>query len=360
MSNLGPVQDLRRLHNCVSGRVQEYDAPLAHIFSFLADFSLSSELEGFNHRDAESGSSHELLGSCRWGHHYVRRDTTAMKVGVNLLLWSAQMGPESIDLIHKAADMGFDGVEIFIDEPSAIDCQGIRNATEAGGLGITCCSIVGPDRHLISDDPATRRQALDYLRASCDVSAQVGSDTFCGPLYAGVGVLAGRPRTDEEWARAVEGLQAAATHAEACGVTLALEPLNRFETYFVNTAADCVRLCRDIGHPRVKVHLDTFHMGIEEKDLPTAIRTAGDLLWHVHCSENDRGTPGTGHTEWDGVFAALREIGYERWLVIESFVLGNEAIAKAAAIWRDIAPSGDELAREGLAFLRRHIAQSSM
>jgi D-psicose/D-tagatose/L-ribulose 3-epimerase len=275
-----------------------------------------------------------------------------MKVGVNLLLWSAQMGPESVDLVHKVGDMGFDGVEIFIDDPAAIDTSALREAAAAHGLGVTCCSIVGPDRHLISDDAAIRRQALDYLRASCDVCAEVGADTFCGPLYAGVGVLAGRPRTEVEWGRAVEGLREVAVCADECGVTLALEPLNRFETYFVNTAADCVRLCRDIDHPRARVHLDTFHMGIEEKDLAGAIRTAGGLLWHVHCSENDRGTPGTGHTEWSEVFAALREVGYDRWLVIESFVLGNEAIAKAAAIWRDIAPSGDALASEGLAFLR--------
>jgi len=279
-----------------------------------------------------------------------------MKIGVNLLLWSAQMGPDSIGLIHKAGEMGFDGVEIFIDEPAMIDCPAIREAAEGHGLGITCCSIVGPDRHLISDDVAIRRQALDYLQASCDVCAAVGSDTFCGPLYAGVGVLAGRPRTEVEWQRAVEGLREVAAYADGCGVTLALEPLNRFETYFVNTAADCAQLCRDINHPRAKVHLDTFHMGIEEKSLPGAIRTAGELLWHVHCSENDRGTPGTGHTEWDEVFAALRGVGYDRWLVIESFVLGNEAIAKAAAIWRDIAPSGDVLAEEGLAFLRGQLA----
>jgi D-psicose/D-tagatose/L-ribulose 3-epimerase len=271
---------------------------------------------------------------------------------VNLLLWSAQMGPESPDLIRKAGAMGFDGVEIFIDEPSRIDCAALCRAAEEHRLALTCCAIVGPDRHLISDDSAIRNQARDYIRAACDVSAEVGSDTFCGPLYAAVGVLAGRPRTDTEWQRAVEGLHEVAPYADECGVTLALEPLNRFETYFVNTAADCVRLVEDIGHPKVEVHLDTFHMGIEEKDLPGAIRATGAHLWHMHCSENDRGTPGTGHTEWDGVFGALREVGYDRWLVIESFVLGNEAIAKAAAIWRDIAPSGDDLARDGLAFLR--------
>ena len=278
-----------------------------------------------------------------------------MKTGVNLLLWSAQMGDESLDLIEKTARLGFDGVEIFIDEPARIDTAAIRRAVEDHGLGITCCSIVGPDRHLISDDPQIRQQAKGYLYAAADVCAEVGSDTFCGPLYAGVGVLAGRPRTDSEWQRAVEGLREAARYAADRGVHFALEPLNRFETYFINTAEDCVALVKEIDQPNVHVHLDTFHMGIEEKDLATAIRTAGPLLWHMHCSENDRGTPGTGHTEWADVFAALREIDYDRWLVIESFVLGNEAIAKAAAIWRDIAPSGDDLAKEGLAFLREQI-----
>ena len=276
-----------------------------------------------------------------------------MQIGVNLLLWQAQMGPDSVALMHKAADMGFDVVEIFVDEPGNIDTQAIRRAAEDRGLGLTCCSIVGPDRDLISEDPQIRSQAKAYIRAACDIGAAIGAKVFCGPLYAAVGKLVGRPRNADEWAWAVEGLQEVAPHAADCGMALAVEPLNRFETYFINIAADAVRLVREVDHPAVRVMLDTFHMNIEEKDLPAAIRSAGSLLHHVHCSENDRGTPGTGHTDWEGVFAALREVGYDGRLVIESFVLGNEAIAKAAAIWRDIAPSGDELARDGLRFLRR-------
>jgi D-psicose/D-tagatose/L-ribulose 3-epimerase len=151
----------------------------------------------------------------------------------------------------------------------------------------------------------------------------------------------------------VEGLSEAARDAEAANVSLCLEPLNRFETYFLNTAEDAVRLAEDVGSPSVRVMVDTFHMNIEEKDPAAAVRKTGRLLCHFHCSENDRGTPGTGHVDWPGVFGALRVIGYDGWLVIESFVLGNEAIARAAAIWRDIAPSGDDLARDGLAFLRK-------
>lgn len=275
-----------------------------------------------------------------------------MKIGVNLLLWCAAMGADAAKFIAKAADMGFDGVEIFIDEPKNIDTAAVRKAVQDNGLGITCCSIVGPDRHLISEDPKIREQAKDYLRAAIDVTAEVGSPLFCGPLYAGVGVLEGRPRTRDEWDLAVEGLQEVAPRAEEAGVLLCLEPLNRFETYFINTAEDAMKLAKDVGSPAVKVHLDTFHMNIEEKSITAAIRDTGDWLAHMHCSENDRGTPGTGHVDWPGVFEALRDVGYDEWLVIESFVLGNEAIAKAAAIWRDIAPSGDRLAADGLAFLR--------
>lgn len=281
-----------------------------------------------------------------------------MKIGVNLLLWSAAMNDESLGLVEKAANFGFDGIEIFIDEPRNIKTQVIRNTASDCGLGITCCSIVGPDRHLISDDPRIRRNAKDYLRAAIEISHNVGSRVFCGPLYAGVGVLAGRPRTQQEWDRAVEGLAEVAKDAEAANVSLCLEPLNRFETYFLNIAEDAVRLVKDVGSPSVRVMVDTFHMNIEEKNPAAAVRKVGRLLGHVHCSENDRGTPGTGHVDWKGVFAALRDVNYDEWLVIESFVLGNEAIAKAAAIWRDIARSGDDLAREGLTFLRRMASTS--
>lgn len=281
------------------------------------------------------------------------KEAPAMRIGVNLLLWSAAMGKESLGLIEKVARFGFDGVEIFIDEPANIDRRAIKKVVDDNGLGITCCSIVGPDRHLISDDRKIRRNARDYLKAAVEISHDVGSSIFCGPLYAGVGVLVGRPRTEEEWGRAVEGLSEVAKDAEAAGVTLCLEPLNRFETYFVNIVEDAVKLAKDVDSPNVKVMGDTFHMNIEEKNLRQPLVVAGDLLHHMHCCGNDRGTPGAGHVDWDDVFAALRDVGYDGWLVIESFVLGNEAIAKAAAIWRDIAPSGDDLARDGLAFLRR-------
>jgi len=279
-----------------------------------------------------------------------------MKIGVNLLLWAAHSGPEDLGLLAKAADLGFDGVELFIDEPKNILTGQLRQAAQDRGLELTCCSIVGLDRDIINQDARIRRQGKDYIRAAIDVSRAVGSKVFCGPLYSAVGKLVGRPRTKDEWKLAVEGIQEIAPHAQQADVCLCIEPLNRFETYFINIAADCVQFVKEVNSSHVKVHLDTFHMNIEEKSLPGAIRTAGPLLRHMHCSENDRGAPGSGHVDWEGVFAALRDVGYDQWLVIESFVLGNEAIAKAAAIWRDIEPSGDDLAQRGLAFLRKMTA----
>lgn len=278
-----------------------------------------------------------------------------VKYGVNFLLWSGDFTKESLPLIQKAADMGFDGVEIPIFEPDNVDVEATKDALGAAGMECTTCSILGDDRDLISDDPAIRENAKKYMKDCVEISAALGSPIFCGPLYSAVGKLVGRSRTQEEWDLAVTGLRELAKVAGENGVTLAIEPLNRFETYFINIAEDAVKLVRDVDHPNIKVHLDTFHMNIEEKNLYEAIRNTGELLSHMHCCENDRGAPGSGHVDWDGVFKALHELNYDGWIVIESFVPAIEAIAKAAAIWRELAPGGaDAVAREGLKFLKSY------
>ena len=278
-----------------------------------------------------------------------------VKYGINFLLWSGSFTKESLPLIRKAADMGFDGVEIAIFDPSDVDIGATKDALKAGGMECTCCSILGDDRDLISDDPAIRENAKKYMKDCIEISTALDSPIFCGPLYSAVGKLVGRSRTQEEWDLAVTGLKEVAKVAGDNGVTLAIEPLNRFETYFINIAEDAVKLARDVDHPNVKVHLDTFHMNIEEKNLYKAIKSTGEFLAHMHCCENDRGAPGSGHVDWDGVFKALHELKYDGWIVIESFVPAIEAIAKAAAIWRELAPGGaDAVAREGLKFLKSY------
>lgn len=278
-----------------------------------------------------------------------------MKYGINFLLWSGDFNNESLPLIKKAADIGFDGVEIPIFDPDAVDIKATGDALKENGMECTGCSILGDDRDMISDDPAIRENAKQYMKDCIEIIAALGGSIFCGPLYSAVGKLVGRSRTDEEWDLAVAGLKEVGKVAADNGVTLAIEPLNRFETYFVNIAEDAVQLARDVDNPNVKVHLDTFHMNIEEKDPSAAIRNTGDFLAHMHCCENDRGAPGSGHVDWDGVFKALDDVNYDNWIVIESFVPAIEAIAKAAAIWRQLDPGGAEsVAVDGLKFLKNY------
>ncbi|MFQ6042194.1 MAG: sugar phosphate isomerase/epimerase family protein [Candidatus Poribacteria bacterium] len=275
------------------------------------------------------------------------------KYGISLLLWTDKFDKESVKFIQKAAEMGFDGIEIPFFAPETVDIQATKEALEEHNMGCIGCAITSPGRDLISFDPTERQTARDYLRECIEITAKLGGDTLIGPVYSVIGKLVGRARTDEEWDFCVNGLKEIAEFAEQHEVTLAMEPINRFETYFVNTAADVVHLANDVDSPYVKVMLDTFHMNIEEKSYRGALECAGDLLHHVHCCENDRGTPGTGLVRWDEVFETLAKMNYNRWFVIESFVPNIEAIAAAAAIWRDIAPSADALATEGLAFLKK-------
>lgn len=275
------------------------------------------------------------------------------KYGINLLLWSGDFANESLPLIQKVADLGFDGVEIPIFDPKNVDIKATKSALKSAGITATCCAILGDDRDIISDDPAIRENAKKYMKDCIKISADINSPIFCGPLYSAVGKLVGRSRTDEEWDRAVSGLSEVAKFAGENGVTLAVEPLNRFETYFINVAKDVVKLIEDVNHPNLRVHLDTFHMNIEEKNLYKAIKHSGKYLAHMHCCENDRGTPGSGNVDWKGVFQALHELNYDKWIIIESFVPAIEAIAKAAAIWRELEPGGaDTIARDGLKFLK--------
>lgn len=277
-----------------------------------------------------------------------------MKIGVNLMLWTGRFTRREIPLIAKVKRMGFDGVEIPIFAPAKVDVAGTRRALADHGLGVTVStSLVGGN--LIGAAKKERRAALDYLWAVLDVARGIGATCVAGPLYAPVGYLVGRGPNADEWKRAVEGLRELADTAEILGVDLAVEPLNRFETYFLNTCADTVRLVKEIGSPRVGVLYDTFHANIEEKDPVAALRRVGRQLVHVHASENDRGIPGSGHVPWDETIRTLRAMGYDGWLTIESFVPAIRELASAASIWRPLARSGDELARRGLRFLRGQI-----
>ncbi len=275
-----------------------------------------------------------------------------MKFGVNSLIWTAGFDAVHLSLLGKVKRMGFDGVEIARFSFDRFPAGRIRRALADEGLECTFCSALTERTSLVSDNARLRDKARDFLKRGIETAAELGTRVFAGPFCAPVGLLVGRRRTADEWKRAVEGLQSLGGALDACGVTLAIEPLNRFETYFLNTAADARRLCEDVGHPRIGVLFDTFHANIEERDLAGAIRELGPFLSHVHACENDRGAPGSGHIPWRAVSQALRAVAYDGWIVIESFGSNIPEIAAAACIWRDLADKPEAIAEEGLAFLK--------
>jgi len=283
---------------------------------------------------------------------------TPLKVrfGLNLLVYTASFSKDQVDLIPKVADMGYDGVEIPFIDLASLDVKATRAAREKAGVGLTACCVLLPGMNLCSTKVEERRAGVVQIRKMIDLAAEMGGDTVAGPIYAPVGLLTRKARTEDEWKWCAEGFSAVAPHAEKAGITLAVEPLNRFETYVFNVAADMTRMCRQVGSPALTVQLDTFHANIEEKDTAAAIRATGKCLGHFHACENDRGTPGTGQVKWKEVFAALKDIEYGRWITIESFATGILDLCAAACIWRPIYDSADNLARQGLAFLRRMAA----
>jgi D-psicose/D-tagatose/L-ribulose 3-epimerase len=282
-----------------------------------------------------------------------------MKFGVNTFIWTMNFDGTQVDLLPRIKEHGFDGIEVAIFNPATFDAAGIRRGIETIGLECTVCSVIPNGMAVFDADGSVREKTYTHLRDCVQAIADVGAKTFLGPLYSPVGYLPGRRRTDDEWKWCVECYQRLGPTLAEYGVTLAVEPLNRFETYFLNTAADACRLCDEVNHPNVGVTLDTFHLNIEEKSIPAAIRASARHVKHIHTCENDRGAPGSGHVEWDGVFSAIRDIGYDRWLTIESFCFSLGEISAAASIWRDLAPTPEDIAFDGVRFLKAQMAKGA-
>ena len=278
-----------------------------------------------------------------------------MKFGVNTFIWTANFDRSNLPLLPQLKAGGFDGVEVPLFRPSEFATADIAKGLAENGLECTICSVLTGGLNMISEDAAVRRQTRVHMEECVKTAAEVGAKIMAGPLYSPVGYLPGRRRTVDEWKWAVDCYQSLGPVLQRYGVTIAIEPLNRFETYFLNTAQDAAALCDEIDHPNVGVLFDTFHANIEEKDIAQGYRTVGRHLKHVHTCENDRGIPGTGHVEWKSVFQALHDLKYDGWLTIESFGFALGELSAAASIWRDIAPTPESIAYEGVKFLRRSV-----
>lgn len=281
-----------------------------------------------------------------------------MQLGANTFIWRSPFSTSTdIDLLEKVKEMGFDVIEVAIEDPYLVNITELKAAADANGLGVVVCGAFGPGRNISSLDKDERTNASAYLTWCIDAAAELGAKIVCGPMYSAVGKarLENAADREQEWSYAVSGLQKHGAYAAEHGVKLAFEPLNRFETDMINVVEQGLRLINDVANPAVGFHLDTFHMHLEEKDTAAAIRNAGTHVFHVHACENDRGVPGTGQVSWSRVFQALRDINYDGAVVIESFTPEVQSIAKAVCIWRNIAPSQDAIAADGLAFLKQHL-----
>ncbi len=254
--------------------------------------------------------------------------------------------------------MGFDIFEISVENPDLLDAHVVKDILNENHLDGIICGAFGPDRNICSQDIRIRETAKSYIRWLIDAASVIGSEVICGPMYSSVGKdhLEDNQARKEEWALAVSGLQEMADYGLAKGVKLAFEPLNRFETDMINVVSQGNKLIADIGRENVGFHLDTFHMHLEEKNSADAIRLAGERIFHFHACENDRGVPGTGQVRWEEIAQALKDVAYDGPVVIESFTSQVKEIARAVCIWREIAPTQDAIAVEGLKFLKSTLA----
>jgi D-psicose/D-tagatose/L-ribulose 3-epimerase len=278
-----------------------------------------------------------------------------MRLGINSFLFTSPFTNASTKLFPRFKKWGFETVEIPVEDPSHIDPVHVKAELDKHGLACgSICACMGPGRDF-RGTPEEQKTAMTYCKTLVDQAVVLGNAAIIGPVYSVVGKAdAVEPaQQKKEWALVVKNLKELAKYAEKRGIQIFIEPLNRFETDFLNTCDQGLKLIKAIGSKAVKLHLDTFHMNIEEKNQAAAIRKAGKLLGHFHACGSDRGTPGNDHIDWKPIAKALKEIKYDGDVVIESFTTDVKVIARAAAIWRKMEPTRDEIAVKGIKFLQK-------
>lgn len=276
-----------------------------------------------------------------------------MKIGFCMLLWTTSVGEKHKPLLEDLKATGYDGVEVPVFEGTPDDYAAIGKMLDGMGLDRTVISVIPTiEQHILSEDAADRQRGIDYLKWLVDCSAALGAEGIGGPLHQTLGHFSGEGTTDAEFDRAREVHQVIGDYAQANGQVIALEAINRFESYFANTQDDICAYTRSLGHPAIQTMYDTFHANLEEQDPVAAFtRNAADIV-HVHISENDRGVPGRGHVPWAETFKAIKASGYDRWLTIEAFGRALPDLAAATRVWRDFAESPEAYYREGYKCIR--------
>ncbi len=278
-----------------------------------------------------------------------------MKTGMNLLLWTDHVTEAQDVIVDQIKVLGFDAAEVPIFNTSDLAPYArLGKRLKSLGLGATGVTVMGPETTPICSDRKVRDAAVAHLDRVMECGQQFGCEVLCGPLHSAIGVFSGTGPTEDEFKYGVETLQRAAEKAQARNIVLAIEYLNRFENYFLTTTAQNVRFVRAVDHHACKMMYDSFHAHIEEKNQAEAIIACAAETVHVHISENDRGTPGTGQVRWDSVFEGLKKSGYNGYLTIEAFGSALPALAAATRVWRSLFPDAMDLCRDGLAFMKKH------
>ena len=273
-----------------------------------------------------------------------------MKLGIHAYAWCSQWSNKTLNLIDKVKKMGLDFIEIPLMVLETFDAKAISERLQQVGLDAVTSTVLLGDTDITSNDPSIRAKGIEYLKACVKATHDIGAKNFSGVIYSQHVKTATTRPTQQTWEDSAKCLKKVAQYAKTLGVSVGLEPVNRYETYLINTCEQALKLIEMIGEDNIKVHLDTYHMNIEEKSYYEATKLAGDKLIHYHLCENDRGIPGTGLVDWDGIFKALSEMNYQGYAALESFVDVTDNMT--TWVWRQLAPSGDALLKEGSAFIR--------
>jgi D-psicose/D-tagatose/L-ribulose 3-epimerase len=276
-----------------------------------------------------------------------------VKYGIHQMLFMENVTESDLAILDKAKELEFDGIEFVLFEPDSFPIAAVRQHAKAIGLEINTAIGLSAEHNLISPDPATRKRGVEFMKRLVNMTQQLDAENLTGVNYAGWGYLTGRMRTQQEWDWGVESFRDVCKFARAnTDVKLCTEVVNRFESHFINIAADAVRFLDEVNEPNARIHLDTFHMIREEDNFAEAVRVCGKKLGYVHACESQRGIPGTGLVPWEEFFGALHSVGYDGWVTIESFTTELENVAKLCCIWRKLADSPEQLATQGLAFVK--------
>ena len=275
-----------------------------------------------------------------------------MKYGIHLGVWS-RLGKKPSELINTAKNLGFDCVEVFLPPLDDQELQNIKKALKDTGMSCISGVALSEEHDVSAYDKKRRRNGILFLKKCIEKAASLESPLITGITYSSWGTPPEEYDRKTLWLNSVRSLKEVCKYAKKFDIEIGVEAVNRFKSYLINTAEDAIKFVKDVDEPNIKIHLDTFHMNIEEKDFYTPIVKTGNLLGYLHCIENDRGIPGTGHVDWNALFKALKEIRYDRWVVIETFPPGVKGLSEKVCAWRWVFPDEIELASKGLQFLQK-------